>query len=144
MPRTKPDQTITYRIEMGTKERMMLDSALASFQFNRIATPIVDLMKDVSGMIVLGAGLALIFPDIVLPTGKAGMEEVTTAIDQGIKQGMERARIERETQGEATLDNSTGIRDAIGRAWFNLKKPNWDFEGPGFREAWAGGPGRYF
>ena len=46
MPRAKPDQVITYRIEMGTKERQLLDSALASFQFNRIATPIVDLMKD--------------------------------------------------------------------------------------------------
>jgi len=149
MPRLPVDgkRVIEHRITFGTKERDMMESALTGYQFNKVATPIVAGMSDVSFMIVLGGILAIYFPDIVIPTGAATVQEVTGAISDGIKKGAERAKEERALTGEATLDESTGIRDFLGRAWFNITNPNWGFgdpDAPGVREAWAEGPGKYF
>jgi len=125
MPRAKSDRIVTHRIELGVKEREIADSMLAAFAFNRVSTPIVAGMSDVSFMIVLGSLLTLYFPDIVLPTGEAKMEEVVAAIDKGIKEGVERAREERRQTGDSPLDESTGIRDLLGRLYYNLTNPNW-------------------
>ena len=137
-------KVIEHRITFGTKERDMLESALTGYQFKNVATPIVAGMSDVSFMLVAGSLLTIFFPDIVLPAGKAGAGEVADAITSGIKTGYARAEEERLMPGEATLDDSRGIRDALGRAWCNLTNPNWSRDGPGFREAWAEGPGKYF
>ena len=125
MPRAKSDRIVTHRIELGVKEREIADSMLAAFAFNRVSTPIVAGMSDVSFMIVLGSLLTLYFPDIVLPTGEAKMEEVVAAIDKGIKEGVERAREERRQTGDSPLDESSGVRDLIGRLYYNLTNPNW-------------------
>ena len=127
MPRAKSDRIVTHRIELGVKEREIADSMLAAFAFNRVSTPIVAGMSDVSFMIVLGSLLTLYFPDIVLPTGEAKMEEVVAAIDKGIKEGVERAREERRQTGESTLDEATGVRDLLGRLYYNLTNPNWSW-----------------
>jgi len=125
MPRAKSDRIVTHRIELGVKEREIADSMLAAFAFNRVSTPIVAGMSDVSFMIVLGSLLTLYFPDIVLPTGEARMEEVVAAIDKGIKEGVERAREERRQTGDSPLDEYTGVRDLLGRLYYNLTNPNW-------------------
>jgi len=125
MPRAKSDRIVTHRIELGVKEREIADSMLAAFAFNRVSTPIVAGMSDVSFMIVLGSLLTLYFPDIVLPTGEAKMEEVVAAIDKGIKEGVERAREERRQTGDSPLDEYTGVRDLLGRLYYNLTNPNW-------------------
>ena len=125
MPRAKSDRIVTHRIELGVKEREFADSMLAAFAFNRVSTPIVAGMSDVSFMIVLGSLLTLYFPDIVLPTGEAKMEEVVAAIDKGIKEGVERAREERRQTGDSPLDEASGVRDLLGRLNYNLTNPNW-------------------
>ena len=125
MPRAKSDRIVTHRIELGVKEREIADSMLAAFAFNRVSTPIVAGMSDVSFMIVLGSLLTLYFPDIVLPTGEAKMEEVVAAIDKGIKEGVERAREERRQTGDSPLDEASGVRDLLGRLYYNLTNPNW-------------------
>jgi hypothetical protein len=125
MPRAKSDRIVTHRIELGVKEREIADSMLAAFAFNRVSTPIVAGMSDVSFMIVLGSLLTLYFPDIVLPTGEAKMEEVVAAIDKGIKEGVERAREERMQTGDSPLDEASGVRDLLGRLYYNLTNPNW-------------------
>ena len=125
MPRAKSDRIVTHRIELGVKEREIADSMLAAFVFNRVSTPIVAGMSDVSFMIVLGGLLTLYFPDIVLPTGEAKMEEVVAAIDKGIKEGVERAREERRQTGDSPLDEASGVRDLLGRLYYNLTNPNW-------------------
>ena len=125
MPRAKSDRIVTHRIELGVKEREIADSMLAAFAFNRVSTPIVAGMSDVSFMIVLGSLLTLYFPDIVLPTGEAKMEEVVAAIDKGIKEGVERAREERRQTGDSPLDEASGVRDLLGRLYYNLTNPYW-------------------
>jgi len=42
-----------YRITLGTFERERLDSALTAFSINRVATPLVALLSDVTGMTVV-------------------------------------------------------------------------------------------
>ena len=85
MPRSKSDRIETVRIELGVKEREIADSLMAAYGFNRVAGPIVELMKDVSGMVVLGGILAVIYPKITLPTGEEpSMEEVVESIGSGI------------------------------------------------------------
>ena len=125
MPRAKSDRIVTHRIELGVKEREIADSMLAAFAFNRVSTPIVAGMSDVSFMIVLGSLLTLYFPDIVLPTGEAKMEEVVAAIDKGIKEGVERAREERRQTGDSPLDEASGVIDLLGRLYYNITNPNW-------------------
>ena len=125
MPRTKADRTVIHRIEFGGKERDLLEGALGAYQFNRVSTPVVAGMSDVSFMLTLGALLTFFYPDIVLPKAEDGIEAVTDAIRTGIRAGQERARVEREITGEATLDEATGARDLVGRLIYNLTNPNW-------------------
>ena len=125
MPRAKADNVVIHRIELGGKERELAEGALAAFQFNRIATPVVAGMSDVSFMITFGAILTLFYPDIVLPKAEDGIDAVTDAIKLGIRQGQERARAEREATGASTLDEATGPGDLVGRLIYNLTNPNW-------------------
>jgi hypothetical protein len=95
MPRSKSDRIETVRIELGVKEREIADSLLAAYGFNRVATPIVELMKDVSGMVVLGGILAVIYPKISLPTGgEPTMEEVVDSIGNGILETIKERELE--------------------------------------------------
>jgi len=58
MPKPKPDQVIRHELVLGSVERKLLDEATTAYQVNKIATPIVNLMNDVTGMIVLLSLLA--------------------------------------------------------------------------------------
>ena len=127
MPRSKADRTVIHRIELGGLERDLAQGALAAYQFNRISTPVVAGMSDVSFMITLGAILTIFYPDIVLPKAEDGIDAVTDAIKLGIQQGQERARAERAATGEATLDDATGPGDLVGRLIYNLTNPNWSW-----------------
>ena len=84
MPRAKADNVVIHRIELGGKEREFVEGALAAFQFNRVATPIVAGMSDVSFMVVFASLMTLFFPNIVIPTGVSSVEEVVTAILDGL------------------------------------------------------------
>jgi len=56
MPKPKPDQVIRHEIVFGRSERELIEGALVAYQVNRIATPTVALLSDVSAMsIVLSA-----------------------------------------------------------------------------------------
>jgi len=122
-----PDQVIVHRFEMQQKERELLESAITAYNFNKISTPIVTGMSDVSFMVVVGGLLTLLYPEIILPRAEEGMGAVIDAISQGIYAGQERAKNEREATGEATLDDATGVRDLLGRLLYNIANPNWDF-----------------
>ena len=53
MTKKSPNQVIELRISLQDKQIEQLDSFITSYQINRILTPIVTLMNDVTGMIVL-------------------------------------------------------------------------------------------
>ena len=67
MPRAKATDVVIHRIELGGREREMADTVIAAFAFNRVATPVVAGLSDVSFVITVGAILAIFYPDIILP-----------------------------------------------------------------------------
>ena len=113
MPRAKATDVVIHRIELGGKERELGEGVVAAFQFNRVATPVVAGMSDVSFMVTLGAILAIWFPDIILPTGAPTIEEVTGAIKNGIEKTRERInkesseRLEGRSAAEYVFEEGT-------------------------------------
>jgi hypothetical protein len=92
MSKNKPKETIEYVIRLQDKERQMVESAIGAYQVNRIATPLVSLMSDVSGMAVLLSLLASVigFTFIVSDDlDTAGLiDAFTTQRDQAIAAGV--------------------------------------------------------
>jgi hypothetical protein len=60
MAKRPPDKVIEYRISLQDYERDMFNSAIGAYQMNRIATPIINLMNDVTGMVVFLTILAAV------------------------------------------------------------------------------------
>ncbi len=58
MPKPKPDQVIRHEFVLGSVERKLLDDATTAYQVNRISTPLVALLSDVSAMVTLLSILA--------------------------------------------------------------------------------------
>ena len=52
MAKKPSDQVFELRFSLQDYERDMFNSAIGAYQMNRIMTPIVNLMNDVTGMIV--------------------------------------------------------------------------------------------
>ena len=60
MPKPKPDQIVRFELVLGRSEKEMLREATTAYEVNKIATPIVNLMNDVTGMTVLLSLIAAI------------------------------------------------------------------------------------
>mgnify|MGYP001330352292 CR=1 FL=1 len=85
MPRAKPTDVVIHRLELGGKEREMAEGVIAAYQFNRVASPIVAGMSDVSFLIAVGSILSFFYPNIIIPSTIDSIGEVTQAISDGIK-----------------------------------------------------------
>jgi len=72
------------------KEREMVESALMGYNFNKVATPVVAGMSDISFMFVVAGIMSSIFPEIIIPKGIEQTDEIIDAIVQGIQQNRER------------------------------------------------------
>ena len=53
MTKKKVDQVIEYRISLQDKQSEQLDTIIAAFAFNKVGTPLVALLSDVSAMLVI-------------------------------------------------------------------------------------------
>ena len=58
IPKPKPDQVIRHEIVLGRSERELISDGLLAYQVNRISTPLVALISDVSAMSLILGGLA--------------------------------------------------------------------------------------
>ena len=98
MAKRPPDKVIEYRISLQDYERDMVNSAIGAYQMNRIMTPIVTLMNDVTGMIVfltiLAAvgvtGVTFTFLTAMLTSDSSvaeAIDQFTTQRDQAIAAG---------------------------------------------------------
>jgi len=67
MSKNKPSTTIEYVIRLQDKERQLLDDAIGAYRFGRISTPIVNILKDNSALLVISGLLVLMLPN--LPPG---------------------------------------------------------------------------
>jgi hypothetical protein len=53
MTKREPDQVIEYRISLQDKLNEQVDGVIAAYQINKVATPLVALLSDVSAMLVI-------------------------------------------------------------------------------------------
>jgi len=53
MTKRKPDSVTEFRISLQSKQSEQLDSIIAAFQINKIATPLVALISDASAMLLI-------------------------------------------------------------------------------------------
>ncbi len=91
MPIRKAERVIEHRITFGKHERKLLEQVSTGYTFNKVTTPIVAGMSDVSFMVVLASLLALVGWKIEIPqlTGVPG--ELQAIID-AIKAEYERLK----------------------------------------------------
>ena len=90
MPRSKAEKTVIHRIELGSWERSRLEAGGDAWVFNRISTPVVAALSDVSFLFFVGGLLA---------SYKLIDKETWEAMTRG---------------GEMTID---AILAALGAAW---------------------------
>ena len=105
MPRAKADNVVIHRIEFGGKERELLEGATAAWQFNRISTPIVAALSDVSFLVFVGGLLAaykIIDEEYWKSISGSFSDAATTAseVANGIIGGIENAQRKRRETGE--------------------------------------------
>jgi len=96
MPKPKPDQTIRHEISLSRPTQDLLSDAVVAYQINKVATPIVSLLSDVSAMAIVAGlletlGIINIIPDDIIKQVKDGiwgefepaMEAIDFAFDVG-------------------------------------------------------------
>jgi len=121
MPKVKPDNVIRHEIVLGRADRELLSGAVAAYQVNRISTPLVALMSDVSAMYVLATIVELFGKDIEwLPTIADVPEGLEWLADQAAEYNAYRAQAQATPEGEDRPKPTT-----LGAAWYNLMNPNW-------------------
>ena len=58
MPKPKPTEVIRHEVVLGRSERDLLEGALMAYGFNRVATPIVAGLSDISFVVTVAGILA--------------------------------------------------------------------------------------
>jgi len=59
MPRKPTSEVIEHRITLGTYERQLVSDVAGSYQFNKIANPVISLISDNTAMALIFATLGL-------------------------------------------------------------------------------------
>lgn len=111
LAKIRPDKTIVHRIELQQKERELLEGALLAYTVNRVATPTVALLSDVSGMIALGGilGAIGIFIDMNGLNSESSMGDVIGRYKEGY------ADYNRNRQAESLNEaQSSGNQSVLG------------------------------
>ena len=106
MPKPKPDQVIRHEIVLSRPLQETIDGLVGSAQFRNIATPTVDLMKDVSGMavflsLVAALGLTGIGFNLIL----SGQEETAEEV---IQLFLNQSKVARAAKGAEALGSAAG------------------------------------
>ena len=100
MSKEKPDKVVVHRIEFQKKERELIEGLTTAYALNRVATPIVALLSDVSAMTLLTSiyvgyrygeqGLALLTPEPeTVGVIVQDLQNIYTAIPVGLNIGIE-------------------------------------------------------
>jgi hypothetical protein len=103
MPRKAVKEVIEHRITLGGLERELAKDLVLSMQVRNVATPAVSLMKDVSGMLVLGALLNEILGWNIDLAGITDMDELVQAFKSAIDVAQRQAEEFSETPDNPIL-----------------------------------------
>ena len=110
MPKPKPDNVIRHEIVLGRSEREMLDTAITAVAANRVLTPLVALLSDVSA-------LSAIFI-LLEATGMIDLipNEIREGIESGLYETIEQAEDAWEKLQRIKEDAENAARIAAGLA----------------------------
>lgn len=112
MPRLPVDgkKVVEHRITLGQFERTMLNDLVSSKQFNNIATPTVDLLKDVTGLAAFTAILFSLFGIVI------NLNDITDIgdLEKQIKNGYAKWRREKNAEYiERRQEQGKPINEAV-------------------------------
>ena len=87
MPIPKPDQIIRHQLVLGRTERELLEGISAAYATNRIMTPLVSLLSDVSAMTTLfvmleAAGIIDVIPNEIMVALEGGLYDSYEAFQE--------------------------------------------------------------
>ena len=116
MPKPKPDQVIRYEFVLGSVERQALKDIRTAYAFNKIATPAVNLMNDVTGVAVFLSLVSIIF-DVDIPYFPD-----QTDLNEIIQDYNDYKQVNKDIE-DADRQKPTNL----GSALYNLRNPNWNF-----------------
>ena len=105
MPKPKPDNVIRHEIVLGRSEREMLDTAITAVAANRVLTPLVALLSDVSALsaifILLEAtGMIDLIPNEIREGIESGLYDTIEKAEEAWETGQ---RIKEETENVARI-----------------------------------------
>ena len=121
MPKVKPESVIRHEIVLGRADRELLSGAVAAYQVNRISTPLVALLSDVSAMYIITTIIELYGKDIPwLPTLADVPEGLEWLVEQAAEYNAYRAQANATPEGEDRPKPTNA-----GSVWYNLMNPNW-------------------
>ena len=99
MPKVKPDNVVRHELVLGRAERELLDTAVTAIAANRVLTPLVALLSDVSALTAIfilleATGLIDLIPD-------------------GIRQGIESGVFDSIEKAEEAWNSAQRLKEEI-------------------------------
>ena len=79
MPRKPTEKVIEHRITLGGYERTLLSDVAGAYQFNRISSPIVNVLSDNTAMALIFATFGLYLDRLLDPDWRAITKDLTGA-----------------------------------------------------------------
>jgi len=106
MTKREPDQVIEYRISLQDKLNEQVDSALAAYQINKVATPLVALLSDTSAMLLI---TGLLEATGVIDLDKGILREIADGIYENYGDAMKAYLLDPVDIAINPLDLGTGL-----------------------------------
>jgi len=106
MTKRKPDQVIEYRVSLQDKQSEQLDSMIAAYQINKVATPLVALLSDPSAMLLI---TALLEATGVIDLDKGILREIADGIYENYGDAMKAYLMDPVDAFVNPLDLGTGL-----------------------------------
>ena len=126
MPKPKPDNIIRHEVVLGRTEREMLDTLVTANAANKVMTPLVALMSDTSGMLVLLTilevfGVIDLIPDEIRQALESGIYATYQDFETGVLDPLI------EAGGDLAADYQRIKRSRVVKLYYTLKQnlPQW-------------------
>ena len=122
MAKPKPDQIIRHEYVLGKVERQLVEQASAAYSINRVLTPVVNLLNDVTGMATVLSLAAIALGFHYTPYTPAGVLQDTASMIADFRQQLADAKVDLEEQVDYWTDPGTytpGIQSIIEQVLIN-------------------------
>jgi len=106
MTKKKVDQVIEYRISLQDKQSEQLDTIIAAFAFNKVGTPLVALLSDVSAMLVI---TGILEATGVIDVDKGILREIADGLYENYGDAMKAVLLDPVDLAINPLDIGTGL-----------------------------------